>query len=45
MPSNSGMQVVMVPDKRVPPERRAEATIVLESLEHLDPAMFELPEF
>lgn len=39
------MQAVMVPDKIVSEERRAEATIVLESLEHFKPELFGLPKF
>lgn len=40
-----GMQAVMVPDKMVSEERRAEATIVLESLEQFKPELFGLPKF
>lgn len=41
----ANMQVVMVPDVIVPPEKRTEATIVLESLEHFKPEQFGLPQF
>lgn len=40
-----GMQAVMVPDKIVGPEKRTEATIVLESLEQFQPELFGLPKF
>lgn len=39
------MQAVMVPDALISQERRAEATIVLESLEHFEPELFGLPQF
>lgn len=39
------MQAVMVPDKLVSQEKRAEATIVLESLEQFKPELFGLPKF
>lgn len=38
------MQAVMVPDKMVSEERRAEATIILESLEQFKPEVFGLPK-
>lgn len=41
----AGMQVVMVPDETVTAERRAEATIVIESLEDFQPELFGLPKF
>lgn len=41
----AGMQVVMVPDPIISQENRAEATIVLESLEHFQPELFGLPKF
>lgn len=40
-----GMQAVMVPDEIVSQEKRAEATIVLESLEQFEPELFGLPKF
>lgn len=39
------MQAVMVPDEIVSQENRAEATIVLESLEQFKPELFGLPQF
>lgn len=39
------MQAVMVPDKLVSAEKRAEATVVLESLEEFQPELFGLPKF
>lgn len=39
------MQGVMVPDKIISQENRAEATIVLESLEQFQPELFGLPKF
>lgn len=42
---SAGMQCVMVPDKIVAEEKRKEATIVLESLEHFKPELFGLPPF
>jgi len=41
----AGMQVVMVPDKVVPAEKRALATKVIESLEDFVPEEFGLPTF
>lgn len=41
----AGMQAVMVPDSIVPAEKRTEATIVLESLEHFKPEQFGLAKF
>lgn len=41
----ANMQAVMVPDSITPPEKRTEATIVPESLEHFQPELFGLPEF
>lgn len=41
----AGMQAVMVPDEMVTADRRAEATIVLESLEKFQPEQFGLPKF
>lgn len=42
---SAGMQSVMVPDKIVEQEKRKDATIVLESLEHFQPELFGLPPF
>lgn len=41
----AGMQVVMVPDEMTPLEKRADATIVLDSLECFQPDLFGLPKF
>lgn len=41
----AGMQCVMVPDKCIEEDKRKEATIVLESLEHFQPENFGLPPF
>lgn len=40
----AGMQAAMVPDSIIPPEKRTEATIVLESLQHFQPELFGLPK-
>lgn len=42
---SAGMQVVMVPEAYVNDEKRKEATIVHESLEHFKPEQFGLPPF
>lgn len=42
---SAGMQAVMVPHAVIPLEKRTEATIVLESLEHFEPELFGLPKF
>ncbi|CAL1278029.1 unnamed protein product [Larinioides sclopetarius] len=41
----AGMQVVMVPDPQVDAEHRKMATLVLGSLEHFKPELFNLPPF
>jgi pseudouridine-5'-monophosphatase len=41
----AGMQVVMVPDKRIPPDRLREATQLLYSLAEFQPEDFGLPPF
>lgn len=43
--SSAGMQVIMVPDAIVPPEKRTLATKVLKSLEEFKPEEFGLPPF
>lgn len=42
---SAGMQAVMVPAKEVGPEKRKEATLVLESLTEFKPELFGLPPF
>ena len=42
---SAGMQVVMVPDKRIPPDRLREATQLLYSLAEFQPEDFGLPPF
>ena len=42
---SAGMQVVMVPDSLVPPEKRKLATKVLNSLLEFKPEEFGLPKF
>ena len=41
----AGMQVVMVPDPRVPKNLTADATIVIDSLLEFKPELFGLPPF
>lgn len=41
----AGMQAVMVPDKIVKPEKRKEATVILNSLNEFRPEIFGLPKF
>lgn len=41
----ANMQAVMIPDDVVPQEKRAQATIVLKSLQDFQPELFGLPEF
>ena len=41
----AGMQVVMVPDKRIPPDRLHHATQLLYSLAEFQPEDFGLPAF
>lgn len=42
---SAGMQAVMVPDKIVKPEKRKEATVILNSLNEFRPEIFGLPKF
>lgn len=42
---SAGMQVVMIPDKRISAEHRKDATLVLNSLDEFDPQLFGLPKY
>ncbi|CAG9800271.1 unnamed protein product [Chironomus riparius] len=42
---SAGMQVVMVPGPHIPEEKRAKATLALNSLEDFKPELFGLPPF
>ncbi|XP_053615768.1 pseudouridine-5'-phosphatase-like [Plodia interpunctella] len=41
----ANMQVVVVPDPRIPPEELTQATLVLKSLEDFEPELFGLPGY
>ena len=41
----AGMNVVMVPDKRVDPSKFSQASVVLNSLEEFDPVPWGFPPF
>lgn len=43
--NSAGMQVVMVPDPRIPDEKKEKATLVLHTLEEFKPEDFGLPPF
>lgn len=41
----ANMQVVVVPDPRIPPEQLTEATLVLKTLDDFKPELFGLPPY